>query len=1230
MENLYSRMHKKYSLSKTLKFELIPIGKTKENIIKNELLNKDEHRAESYKNVKKYCDEYHKFFIDTCLKDFRLDTQLLEKYYIALKKEKKSEEDKIFLKGTEQDFRNSISERFQQDKDSFDGLFGKEIINNYLIEFYKDDNEKIDEISEFKKFTTYFSGFNTNRRNMYVSEEKSTAIAYRLINENLPMFLNNVTIYNKYKQLLNDKLIEVEENLLEYLQVDNINEVFEVEYFNNTLTQVGIENYNIFISGKSKEDGTKVKGINEIINEYNQVHSNVKIPKLHVLYKQILSDKVGTSFVFETINNDVELTNAIKDYYINLDNIIKGLQDKIENVDRYDLNKIYLNNNLTLTQISKDIFDDWNKINNAISEEYDIKYNGKNKIGTEKYENEKKLVLKKNSVYTISYLNNIMKNNVIIDYLKDYIRSNALIEKITESFNNCEDILNKEYNENSKELIKDENSIEKIKSLLDSIKKLQEFIKNFIPKEKEIEKDDLFYNYIEEEYNYLSEIIPLYNKVRNYLTQKPYSTEKIKLNFENDTFLNGWDANKEKDNFGVLLMKDDNYYLGIMNPYNKKIFDDTECDDNQNCYKKMEYKLLPGPNKMLPKVFFSNSRISEFNPSNDLIDKYKKGCHKKGGNFDLNFCHELIDFYKESIKIHEDWKNFNFKFKDTDKYEDISQFYNDVERQGYKIQFKNYSEEYINSLIEVGDFYLFQIYNKDFSTYSKGTPNMHTLYWKALFDKNNLENDIIYKLNGQAEVFFRKSSLKLEDTAIHEKNKPVKNKNPLNQKKSSQFEYDLIKNKRYTVDKFQFHVPITLNFNNEGKKILNSDVNEYLKYNDVNVIGIDRGERNLIYLTVVNSMGDLKEQISLNKIINVYDDKEMITDYHKLLDEKEKQRERARESWKTIENIKELKEGYLSQVIHKIVELMDKYKAIIVLEDLNSGFKNSRIKVEKQVYQKFEKMLIDKLNYLVFKNKDVNEEGGLYNAYQLTNNFESFNKLGKQSGVLFYIPAWCTSKIDPTTGFVNLINFKYESIEKSRNLISKFNEIRFNEEENYFEFDMDYSKFSNRSYGIRKNWTICTYGDRISIFRNKEKNNEYDYKKIDLTSEFQRIFNKYNIDYKNLKESILENTEKDFWMELMYLLKLTYQMRNSIPNSTLSEDDYLISPVKNKKNFFYDSRKANNILPKDSDANGAYNIARKGLMLVEQIRETKEENLNKVKFNITNEAWLKYVQEKDV
>ncbi|QCX53978.1 hypothetical protein FGE20_09660 [Elizabethkingia sp. JS20170427COW] len=64
-------------------------------------------------------------------------------------------------------------------------------------------------------------------------------------------------------------------------------------------------------------------------------------------------------------------------------------------------------------------------------------------------------------------------------------------------------------------------------------------------------------------------------------------------------------------------------------------------------------------------------------------------------------------------------------------------------------------------------------------------------------------------------------------------------------------------------------------------------------------------------------------------------------------------------------------------------------------------------------------------------------------------------------------------------------------------------------------------------------------------------------------------------------------------------------MRNSISNS---EVDYLISPVRNKSGDFYDSRVADDSLPKDADANGAYHIAKKGLWVLEQINQFGDED----------------------
>lgn len=237
--------------------------------------------------------------------------------------------------------------------------------------------------------------------------------------------------------------------------------------------------------------------------------------------------------------------------------------------------------------------------------------------------------------------------------------------------------------------------------------------------------------------------------------------------------------------------------------------------------------------------------------------------------------------------------------------------------------------------------YLFQIYNKDFSEYSKGTPNMHTLYWKALFDERNLA-DVVYKLNGQAEMFYRKKSI--ENThPTHPANHPILNKNKDNNKKESLFEYDLIKDRRYTVDKFMFHVPITMNFKSSGSENINQDVKAYLRHTQMteHIIGIDRGERHLLYLVVIDLQGNIKEQFSLNEIVNEYNGNTYHTNYHDLLDVREEEL-KARQSWQTIENIKELKEGYLSQVIHKITQLMVKYHAIVVLEDLNMGFMRGR------------------------------------------------------------------------------------------------------------------------------------------------------------------------------------------------------------------------------------------------------------------------------------------------
>ena len=120
------------------------------------------------------------------------------------------------------------------------------------------------------------------------------------------------------------------------------------------------------------------------------------------------------------------------------------------------------------------------------------------------------------------------------------------------------------------------------------------------------------------------------------------------------------------------------------------------------------------------------------------------------------------------------------------------------------------------------------------------------------------------------------------------------------------------------------------------------------------------------------------------------------------------------------------------------------------------------------------------------------------------------------------------------------------------------------------------------------------------------------------------MFNKYNIEIEehNLLPGILQINEKSFYQELFKYLNLVFQIRNS---KVREETDYMLSPVKNANGKFFDTRDYDNksALPCNADANGAYNIARKGLWVMEQIR--KEEG-SKINLSISNKEWLEYAQ----
>jgi len=1239
-----------YSLNKTLRFSLIPIGKTEENFNAKLLLEEDETRAKEYSKVKRLIDRYHRHYIEGVLSTFVLDgvSEYADLYY----KTGKTEKDLKEMDKAETLMRKKVAKALTSTS-VYKKLFSKELITEILPEFLSDENE-LASVEMFQSFFTYFVGFNDNRRNMYTELPKTTAISYRCVNENLPKFLDNAANFKKIITAIPEKISLLNEDVSGLYGV-LAEDVFSVDYFSFVLAQSGIDKYNEIIGGYTCSDGTKVQGLNEYVNLYNQQVAgkdrSLKLPFMKPLYKQILTLSESISFIPEKFESDDELLGAVARFYtetvVPTLNELKKLADELET---FDSDGIYIRSGASVTDISNAVFGKWNVISEGwrknYAEEHPLKA-GKNE---EKYADDMGKAYKAIKSFSIRELEHFAAlcpeehdQNSILSYI-----SSATEEKtsaVTVAYDSAEKLLSENYSENNdKKLCRNDAAIEMVKNLLDSIKEVEWLLKPLLGTGKEENKDDTFYGRFLPLFESLSELDKLYDKVRNYVTQKPYSKDKIKLNFSNDIFLEGWAQSLEIARSAQLFRKGNTYYLAAMDKdlrsaLPKKYIAPSSSDD---ALEKIVYQQMASPAKDIPNLMVINGKTvkkngrkeksgdhigeniileqlkNEYLPARINEIRKKRSFSRTSEHFSKEDLAEYIQYYSE--RVQEYYSSFDFNFKDATDYSSYDEFLKDVDGKAYQITYESVSYKQIMSLVDSGHLYLFQIYNKDFSPHSHGKENLHTMYFKMLFDERNLA-DVVYQLNGGAEMFYRKASIKDGEKIVHPANLPVKNKNSLNEKKESVFGFDLVKDRRFTKRQFSLHLSITLNFKSEGREFINHDVRLALKNSEDNcVIGIDRGERNLLYVCVINGKGEIVCQQSLNEIIS---DNSYKVDYHKLLDDKEKARDAARKSWGTVENIKELKEGYLSQVVHKICELAIKYDAVIALEDLNFGFKNGRFKVEKQVYQKFENMLISKLNYLVDKARAADEAGGLLNAYQLTNKADGVNR-GRQNGIIFYVPAWLTSKLDPTTGFADLIRPRYTSIADTKSFIQRIDDIRYNSSEDLFEFDFDLEKFPNTAASYKKKWTVCTNGERIKTFRNENKNGEWDNETVLLSKAFKNLFSEHRVDIaKDIKSQLLSVDAASFFAHFMKLLALTLQMRNSITGSDI---DYLISPVRNASGSFFDSRNLDPALPENADANGAYNIARKALWAIDLLKNTPDDELQRADLFIRNADWLKLAQ----
>ena len=1330
-----------YSLSKTLRFELKPIAQTKENIEKGKFLESDKKKSEDYKDVKKIIDNYHKYFIDDVLKNATFDWKKLEE---AIREYSKNKNDDSAIENEQKKLREEILKLFTSDKryKALTAATPKDLFDTILPEWFGEkSNTDLNEaaLETFQKFTSYFTGFQENRKNVYSADPIPTAVPYRIVNDNFPKFLQNISIFKSIQEKCPQVINDVEKELSSYLGKEKLADIFTLESFNKYLGQGGKENqrgidfYNQIIGGiAEKEGGQNLRGINQFLNLYWQQNpefakENRRI-KMVPLYKQILSDRSSLSFKIESIENDEELKIALLECADKLEgkneeekSVFEDTCDLFESLKNQNLREIYINRK-DINTVSRILTGDWSWLQARMNVYADEKFTTK----AEKARWQKSLddegENKSKGFYSLAELNEVLEyssENVaetdirITDYFEH--RCRYYIEKESERFvqgselialsikEMCDDIQTKrkgmdrvlENLSDEKQLREKADDVVVIKDYLDAVQDLLHRIK---PIKVNGAGDSSFYSIYDPIYSALSEVISVYNKTRNYITKKAASPEKYKLNFDSPTCAKGWALNNELMYGCILLRKENNYYLGIMDKSHHNSFKKyPSAERDEDYYEKMIYLQAADPSKDVPNLLVINGKTVKKNGRKDpdgvnrqleeLRNTYlpekinnirkSKSYMKSSENFSKKDLTEYIEYYKKLTV--EYFNSYSFNFKDAVEYTSFLDFTNDINSQAYQIKFAKVKSTFISQMVSEGKLYLFQIYNKDFAPGASGMPNMHTLYWKNLFSDENLKN-VCLKLNGEAELFYRPEGIK--EPVVHKEGSYLVNRTTedgesipekiyleiyknANGKQDSlsddaktykenhkviikKASHDIVKDRHYTEPKYLFHVPLTINFKAAGNSFsINENVRRFLKNNpDVNIIGLDRGERHLIYLSLINQKGEILKQFTFNEVERNKNGQTVKVNYHEKLDQREKERDAARKSWQEIGKIAELKEGYLSAVIHQLTKLMVEYNAIVVMEDLNFGFKRGRFHVEKQVYQKFEHMLIDKLNYLVFKDRGLNEAGGVLNGYQLAGQFVSFNELYryKQSGMLFYVPAGYTSKIDPKTGFVSMMNFKdLTNVHKKRDFFSKFDDIYFDQQSNSFVFTFDYKKFDGKAKEEMKQteWSVYSREKRIVYF-SKTKS----YEDVFPTEKLQNLFESAGIEYKsgnNIQDSIMaigadlkegakpSKEIADFWDGLLSIFKLILQMRNS---NARTGEDYIISPVMADDGTFFDSREEFKKreaakLPVDADANGAYHIALKGLSLINKINLSKDDELKKFDMKISNADWFKFAQEKD-
>lgn len=1207
-----------YPVSKTICFRLEPVGKTLENIRKHGLVETDTDIADGLQTAKEVLDRMYRDYIDLSLAGKRLPWgDPSDEGSVAALHARRERKDWAAADATGRRLKKAVAEMFR-DTVLPDGTKpAADLTKKAIIDTAGRYAENEEETAALAKAGEYFGlaqTFLNQRAKLFNANEKGNTVPNRTI-DNIKTHFANVRLYKRYLEEpdLEALVDECYSRLAETVDAETAEEFFSPSAACLLLTQESIDRYNAVIGGIALNDGTRLKGINETVNEYNTKNGRGKddrnaVPKMRKLDKQILSERVSRSAGRRHIADDGELREALDELHDNfaaMEPTVRSFRDALLCADPKRV-QLTMDDAEKICQL---MHAHWYAVKDAIKQETEAAHPKSKRQRADTWEQKIDTLVKKVKSVTAA-------------------RIDAATEKDTARF--CADILDTAL-KNQEKLFKkmktaldekpgekvrgDEKKILAVKNWTETLLDISRTVHRFTGTGDEDERDGSLYNIFDELDPWCRDNIHYaYNVIRDYLSSKPFSRKKLRLNFNNSHLLSGFDDAKESTNGGVILRKGGNYYIAIANGSGKNIFSEDRWMKDGSDLEKLEVKSLPDVGKQLPHRFFSET----WNAVRPIPEKIKKIYFETKNRKREQTPAEteaLIAYYQDCIRTDESWKCYNFTFGRPADYQSVKEFSDELTEQSYLYWFAGADEDRITAEADAGRLFLFRIHRQDFSPNAYGRKDLHTLYWDQLFTEEN-RRDRKFKVCGGAQVYFRKASIPRRVT--HRKGDILQNKNPDSANRTRVCPHDLIKDRKYTEDVFMLHLPITMNNSDYMKgKSVNEAVREIVKHDrGMNVLAIDRGERNLLHAVVVDGKGNILEQTPLNIFHNF--------DYRRALVRRNAERKESQRAWSKVDAVKDLKQGYLNEALYAVTELVRKYGCAVALEKLDCGFKNSRQKFDNNVYSRFETALENKFKYLVDKTADPDEPWGAKEALQLVpqNTQTKGESTPVQQGLIFYVDPWYTSRIDPTTGFANFRTFRYKNLTQAAAEMKSLEAFEYDRGRGMYRIRLDAGRPGQPA--TSRVADVWTNGIRIEATRDRDSGRNIR-RNVDVTKEMTRILADAGIGRDgDIAKEVMEKNSPDLYRELFRVLNLTLQMRNS---NYQTEEDWFLSCVMNERGEFFDTRKSDGTLPDCGDANDAYGIARKGLMTLDKIRGTlKGESFDDKLLRIGNAEWLEHVQ----